>query len=93
MAVQLTHTVTKMDSLKELVIREGKNEVLQAIGESCVQLENLSVAYLLSSNPELLRSLSNLANLRHPKHADRRPVHLCTDRRSSESHVSPSQQN
>ncbi|XP_041777858.1 uncharacterized protein LOC121596727 isoform X2 [Anopheles merus] len=41
-----------------------RNEVLQAIGESCVQLENLSVAYLLSSNPELLRSLSNLANLR-----------------------------
>uniref|UniRef100_A0A182TF90 Uncharacterized protein n=1 Tax=Anopheles melas TaxID=34690 RepID=A0A182TF90_9DIPT len=145
MAVQLTHTVTKMDSLKELVMREEKSnnpsavcqlylvnrslhkltlvyiwpgrincpnlrtlevvakidvetiigkqyalhgneepywklkhlkefvihsqfvehetipdEVLQAIGESCVQLENLSVAYLLSSNPELLRSLSNI---------------------------------
>ncbi|XP_040166648.1 uncharacterized protein LOC120902172 [Anopheles arabiensis] len=40
------------------------DEVLQAIGESCVQLENLSVAHLLSSNPELLRSLSNLVNLR-----------------------------
>uniref|UniRef100_A0A8W7PJ02 F-box domain-containing protein n=1 Tax=Anopheles coluzzii TaxID=1518534 RepID=A0A8W7PJ02_ANOCL len=41
------------------------DETLQAIGETCVQLERLSLSYLRMINPASFHHLSNLTNLRH----------------------------